>query len=167
MNIIQLYSIIFGSFLALYPLLRIVRLFVQLVLPRLAVSFARYVRYPLVLKRQRWMSVTRLELLVFIGYLVANLVSLCLSVRSAEDFQRRSAVVAVINVTPLFVGGRTNPLADRLGVSLPTYYLCHHWIGRVAMLEGLIHSGFMLTRSRADSVTISGYLVSPPSIRLF
>lgn len=163
MNVIQLYSIVFGGLILLYPLLRTARLFVQLVLPRLAVGFVRHVRYPIVLKRRGWMSVTRLELIMFICYLVSNAVPLCLSLRSVEDFQRRAAVIAVINLTPLFLGGRTNPFVDLLGVPLPTYYLCHHWIGRVAVVESLVHAIYMLTRSRNDHVTVSGYVVSSPS----
>lgn len=161
MNVIQLYSIIFGGILLLSPLLRTARLFMRLVLPRIVVGFVRYVRYPTVLRRRGWMSVTRLELLTFVLYLVSNVVPLCLSLRGVEDLQRRAAVLAVINLTPLFLGGRTNPLADASGVSLPTYYLYHHWIGRVAIVEGLTHSIFMLTRSRADHITVSGYVVGP------
>ncbi|CAJ2505628.1 Uu.00g130220.m01.CDS01 [Anthostomella pinea] len=61
-------------------------------------------------------------------------------------------------MAPLFLGGRTNPLADFLRVPLSTYYLCHHWVGRIAILEGLIHAAFSLRRSRSDHVTISGYI---------
>ena len=90
---------------------------------------------------------TRLELFIFVLYFVSNVVLLCLSLRGAEDLQRRAAVMAVINLTPLFLGSKTNPLIDVSGVPLPTYYLCYHWIGRVVIVEGLIYFIFMLTRS--------------------
>ncbi|KAI0191362.1 hypothetical protein F4808DRAFT_465410 [Astrocystis sublimbata] len=72
-------------------------------------------------------------------------------------------MLAIINTTLLFLGGRTNPLADFLRVPLSTYYLSHHWVGRVAILEGLIHSGLMLTRTRHGQATyrsLSGYIAA-------
>ncbi|KAI3326655.1 hypothetical protein HD806DRAFT_520419 [Xylariaceae sp. AK1471] len=164
MNIVHIYSIVFGGLIALYPLYRIIHFVVHLVVPRLVVCFARYVRYPLFMRRSdNRMSITRLELLVFIIYLASNTVLLTLWNRGVEDVQRRTALLAIINTTLLFLGGRTNPLADFLRVPLSTYYLSHHWVGRVAILEGLIHSAFMLTRARHDQTTyisLSGYIVS-------
>ncbi|KAI3326510.1 hypothetical protein HD806DRAFT_520363 [Xylariaceae sp. AK1471] len=164
MNIVHIYSIVFGGLIALYPLYRIIHFVVHLVVPRLVVCFARYVRYPLFMRRSdNRMSITRLELLVFIIYLASNTVLLTLWNRGVEDVQRRTALLAIINTTLLFLGGRTNPLANFLRVPLSTYYLSHHWVGRVAILEGLIHSAFMLTRARHDQTTyisLSGYIVS-------
>jgi hypothetical protein len=71
----------------------------------------------------------------------------------------RAAVLTVINITPLFIGGR---FAALLGVPLPTYYLSHHWIARVASLEGILHALLAMRGSHPNATTSSGYIVSHP-----
>ncbi|KAH8768374.1 hypothetical protein F5883DRAFT_669942 [Diaporthe sp. PMI_573] len=66
-------------------------------------------------------------------------------------------MLAIINATLLFLGARTNPLADFIGVPLSTYYTFHHFIGRVVVVEGIIHAALAFRRSRPDQTTISGY----------
>ena len=53
-------------------------------------------------------------------------------------------MAAVFNLMPMFLGGRINPFADSIGIPMSTYYLAHHWIGRVAIAEALIHSSLIL-----------------------
>lgn len=78
--------------------------------------------------------------------------------------------MAIINMVPLFLGGRTNPVADALGISIQSYYFAHNWIGRVAIVEALIHSVIVLTlRPRPGPIATSGIIVSwsdkPPVYR--
>ncbi|KAI8626617.1 hypothetical protein F5Y19DRAFT_488216 [Xylariaceae sp. FL1651] len=67
-------------------------------------------------------------------------------------------MLAVVNATPLFLGGRTNPFADFIGIPLSTYYIFHHFIGRVVIIEGSIHAVLAFRRSRLDQTTTSGYI---------
>ena len=57
----------------------------MLIQPWLIYSFTRYVQYPLVVERRVWMSVTRLELLVFLVYLAMNITILCIFVQDKAD----------------------------------------------------------------------------------
>lgn len=124
------------------------------------VLFARNIQYPL-LPRRYWMSITRLESMILALYFGANGAILILG---RANIGSVAAMLAVINATPLFLGGHTNPLADFIGIPLSTYYVFHHFIGRVVITEGIIHAALAFRRSRLDQTTTSGYIVSrPPS----
>lgn len=166
MNVVELYATLFGGFIALYSLVRLIQICWLLILPWVVVSFARHIQYPLVVRRRFWMSVTRLEILVFLVYLAVNITVLCIFVQNKADLSARAAVLTVINITPLFIGGR---FAALLGVPLPTYYLSHHWIARVASLEGILHAVLATRGSRGsqpNATTSSGYIVSH-ALRIF
>ena len=115
------------------------------------------------------MCVTRLEFLVFILYLAANIVPFIWWVRGREEISRTMAMMAAINSIPLSLGGRTNPVASMIGVPLSTYYLAHHWIGRVAIIEGLVHTGIIMIDPLPSNYLfiVSGYLVSIPGGKNF
>ncbi len=69
---------------------------------------------------------------------------------------RRAAIVASINLAPFFVGGRTNPIATKFGVSYISYYIAHHWMGRVAAAEAFIHGVVILSQNpERDAIFIS------------
>lgn len=102
------------------------------------------------------MSITFLESLVILLYLGGNIAALYFG---RDNLAATAGMLATINATPLFVGGRTNPLANFSGVPLSTYYVFHHFIGRVVVVEGLLHSALLLRRSQRDQVTVSGYIV--------
>lgn len=53
----------------------------------------------------------------------------------------RSGVLAVANMIPLFImAGRNNPFINILRVSFDTYNLLHRWIGRMVVIEALVHT---------------------------
>lgn len=105
------------------------------------------------------MSITLPEFLVLSLYLGGNVAALYLG---RANLAATAGMLATINITPLFLGGRTNPLADLFGVPLSMYYVFHHFIGRIAIAEGLLHSGLALRRSRLDQTATSGYVVCCP-----
>jgi hypothetical protein len=74
---------------------------------------------------------------------------------------RRSGLLSSVNTVMLFPGGRTNVFIDAFGIPLHTYYLAHHWIGRIAIAQALLHAGLAISQKRAlDARTISGIVVS-------
>ena len=80
-----------------------------------------------------------------------------------HDLISRTGVMASINMVPLFLGGRTNIMVDILGVSVHSYYLAHHWIGRVVVVQGLIHAGLVMSKvktSTFDATQVAGLSVS-------
>ena len=57
------------------------------------------------------------------------------------ELRGRSGALAVVNMIPLFVlAGRNNPLIGMLRVSFDTYNLLHRWMGRMVVLEALVHT---------------------------
>ncbi|KAJ9130127.1 hypothetical protein NKR23_g12343 [Pleurostoma richardsiae] len=164
MDVIGLYSILLGGLLALYPARLLTSRLLRCVWPHLRAPFARFLLYRLLTPQWPSIGVTWLELLVFLSFLAANAYPLVMcAVRggSLGVLGNTAAMMAVMNATPLFLGGRTNPLVDRIGIARHTYYLAHHWIGRVVVVEGLLHAGLALTdRAAAFSVKTSGYVAA-------
>lgn len=159
MNIIELYSVLFVGLLISCPTLKLI--FHSSRASRyVAVAFERFIWYPLVLKGGYWTSVTRFELLLFLTFLACNIFALVFRVSGVRDLERRAAVVCTINMTHLFLIGKPNPLLDLIGVPLPVYHLVHHWIGRVAILEGLLHAALTIGRSGSSQSQVSGCIVS-------
>lgn len=106
------------------------------------------------------MSVTRFELLLFVAFLVCNMFALAFLVTDVKELEQRAAIVCAINMTPLFLSGKPNPLIHILSIFLPVYPLVYHWIGRVAIFEGLLHAALTIGRSDSRRLHISGCILS-------
>ena len=159
MNIIELYAVLFAGLLAICPVVRLI--FHSTRASRyVAVAFERFVWYPLVLKGGYYMSVTRFEFLLFVAFLVCNIFALAFLVTDVKELEQRAAVLCAINLTPLFLSGKPNPLIDLLSIPSPVYQLVHHWIGRVAIFEGLLHAALTIGRSGSRQLQTFGCIVS-------
>lgn len=163
MEITLYYLIFFLSLLILVGLCRSLSILLRLGSRRLVYILTRFLQYPLLIQRRYWTVITRFNALFIFLYLASNCIALGISIKDAREFEQRAALVAVINLTVLFLGGRTNPCADLLGISLQSYYLVHHWIGRIALAEGLLHAIVVIAlRPRPGGVYASGFIVSGP-----
>jgi predicted ferric reductase len=90
---------------------------------------------------------SRFHSLLLFGYLASNLAymfildwrnqnkyALCAEIRG------RSGTLSVVNMVPLIIfAGRNNPLIGLLNVSFDTYNLLHRWMGRISIIEVIIH----------------------------
>jgi len=57
------------------------------------------------------------------------------------ELRGRTGVLAVINMIALvLLAGRNNPLISLLQVSFDTYNLLHRWIGRIVVIESVVHT---------------------------
>lgn len=91
---------------------------------------------------------SRLQTLFLVGYLALNItLSTILTPWNQPSevwvgiLMDRTGVLAVTNLLPLFLlAGRNNPLIKLLGISFDTYNLIHRWIGRLVVLEALVHA---------------------------
>lgn len=129
----------------------------------------RYFVYPLLIRRRYWTGVTFFQG-AFIGgvfslnvYIVIVGFSIGLGVQTITGLMVRSGTIAAVNLIPLFLGGRTSVFESLIGVSLHTYYLVHHWIGRLVILLSVVHAGLVTVLGipwRLDSSHISGLSVS-------
>ena len=53
---------------------------------------------------------------------------------------KRTGFMAVMNMLPLFLlAGRNNPLIVWTGITFDTYNLIHRWLGRIVVLEAIVH----------------------------
>ncbi|KAH9905233.1 ferric reductase transmembrane component 3 [Xylariomycetidae sp. FL2044] len=93
--------------------------------------------------------------------LIVNIFALSLHVHTVSEFMYRSGLVSSISLVPLFLGGQMNIIASRCGISLRTYTGMHRWLGRTAILDGLLHAVVALAdRSQTKKATISGAAIA-------
>ncbi|KAH8805397.1 ferric reductase like transmembrane component-domain-containing protein [Xylogone sp. PMI_703] len=92
---------------------------------------------------------TRMQFAWIVGYILTNVV--CCVVDIFWDLKpefvfydmirNRCGSLAVFNLVPLFLtAGRNNPFIYLLGVSFDTFNLAHKWIGRIVVLEVIVHA---------------------------
>lgn len=91
---------------------------------------------------------SRLHTLLLILYLASN-VAYCAvldykqknTAALVAELRGRTGHLAVMNMVPLVVlAARNNPLIPLLQVSFDTYNLFHRWIGRLVVLESVVHT---------------------------
>lgn len=70
----------------------------------------------------------------------------------AAQLRGRSGVLALANMVPLIIlAGRNNVLIPMLKISFDTYNLLHRWMGRMVVLEAIIHTlAWMITQVASD-----------------
>lgn len=91
---------------------------------------------------------SRFHTLVLFAYLVANL-AYCAKLDYTEanhyavvaQLRGRTGMMALVNMIALVIfAGRNNPLIGLLQISFDTYNLLHRWMGRMVVLESVVHS---------------------------
>ncbi|PTU23021.1 hypothetical protein P175DRAFT_0491426 [Aspergillus ochraceoroseus IBT 24754] len=75
------------------------------------------------------------------------------------ELRGRSGTLAVLNMVPLFIlAGRNNPLIPLLHVSFDTYNLLHRWLGRIVVVESVVHTCAWAVNA-VDEVSFSDMLL--------
>ncbi|KAH6689502.1 ferric reductase like transmembrane component [Plectosphaerella plurivora] len=81
-----------------------------------------------------WLT-SNLIYMVFLNWSNANVYSFMAELRG------RSGTLSVVNMVPLIIfAGRNNPLIGWLHISFDTYNLLHRWMGRLSVIEAVIHT---------------------------
>ncbi|KAI1115524.1 ferric reductase like transmembrane component [Nemania sp. NC0429] len=91
---------------------------------------------------------SRLHFVILALYLISNIIYMFYLNWSqsnhyalAAEIRGRSGTLAVVNMVPLIIlAGRNNPLIPLLKVSFDTYNLLHRWMGRMVVIEAVIHT---------------------------
>ncbi len=91
---------------------------------------------------------SRLHFVLIVLYLGSNIAYMFVLNWSNEnryafcaELRGRSGVLALVNMVPLIImAGRNNPLIALLKISFDTYNLLHRWMGRIVVIETLIHT---------------------------
>ncbi|KAH0420363.1 ferric reductase like transmembrane component [Colletotrichum camelliae] len=82
----------------------------------------------------------------FLNWENKNMYSFCAELRG------RSGTLSVVNMVPLIIlAGRNNPLIGMLHVSFDTYNLLHRWVGRMSVIEAIVHTIAWMIVQVADS----------------
>lgn len=96
---------------------------------------------------------------VFLDYKVNHKAALIAELRG------RSGTLAVLNMVPLFLlAGRNNPLISILHISFDTYNLLHRWLGRMVVVESVVHTAAWAVNAvdEQDFADMLGRLRSTP-----
>jgi hypothetical protein len=96
--------------------------------------FLKHVFYPRV---HKYISgTTRYHALLVVVLLTGNVV--CLMDNRTKALQR-TGLLSIVNLVPLALGGHMNSIVSSCGLGYEAYNAIHRWIGRVAVIEGVIH----------------------------
>lgn len=91
---------------------------------------------------------TRLETLLIFGYVVLNAVFCVVTIKwshglaaSLLTLTKTTGTLAVVNLVPLVItAGRNNPLVSLLRIPFDTFNLMHRWLGRMIVVQAVVHS---------------------------
>lgn len=104
--------------------------------------------------------------MVTIIVLVGMVVCTTIGVHDISGLRRRSGMIAMINLVPLSPGAHMNFLVNFCGIRLGDYGRIHRWLGRMAIVEGIVHTVAALSMKRPDLDMLSdigGLMVSSRS----
>lgn len=112
----------------------------------------KYVIYCVLIQRGPWsaINVTVLDALWLLVLISVNALLAVFGLRSSL------VQVAVINLAPLYLEGRTNWTADRLGIPLHTYCFAHRWLGRVVIAQAIVHAVTTFAITASKSILYTG-----------
>ena len=106
---------------------------------------------------------TRFDLLLTIIFLIGMVYCTAIRVHDIAGLIRRSGVISIINLIPLSIGAHMNFLTNACGIRLGVYGRIHRWLGRVAVVEGLVHAIAAVSLQKLDLHMLSdiaGLIVS-------
>ena len=90
---------------------------------------------------------SRLHAGILVTYMLCNMIyMLYLNYHNPQaavlaELRGRSGHLAMVNMLPLVIlAGRNNPLINLLRVSFDTYNLFHRWLGRLVVIQALVHT---------------------------
>jgi hypothetical protein len=96
--------------------------------------FLKHVFYARVHKYVR--GSTRFDALLIIAFLTGNV--FCL-ISDRTRLMQQTGLLSTVNLVPLALGSHMNSVVSCCGLGSEAYNAIHRWIGRVAVIEGVIH----------------------------
>lgn len=117
--------------------------------------FCPQVRLPMrCFNRYIGFSTMRLDAVLVVLFLVGN--AICITTKDVASLVERSALLYTINLVPLALGERMNPVASICRVRLTSSSSMHEWLGSVVIAEGLVHATAAIYSRRVNIHTTSG-----------
>jgi hypothetical protein len=159
MEITQWYSIALGGFVAVLFLYSLARSF-----PPLSPASLYSLRHQhLAYACTKWGVSFHPDLYIVLFFIAANIVSLVIVVGDKQQLARRSGLLSTINLIPLSFGASMNVIANFFGIGLTTYAKLHRWLGRISILQALLHVVVVVSLKRPDlqkRADVAGLVVS-------
>ena len=141
MDITLWYAIALGALVALYVTSFLILTFLTKIGPHARILFKKHVYYPQLPKILRGSEkMTRFDFLLTILFLIGLVCCTTVEVHDVAGLRRRSGMISIINLIPLSAGAHMNFLTNACGIRLDVYGRIHRWLGRVAVIEGLVHT---------------------------
>jgi hypothetical protein len=97
------------------------------------------------------------------AFLIENIFYIIIRVKNIPGLIRRSGLIFTIILIPLSLGGHMNLIANHYGIRLDSYARIYRWLGRVAIVQGLVHTAAAVSLQKPDlriSSDIGGLIVN-------
>lgn len=126
--------------------------------------FLKYVFYRQIPRRLRGPSrITYFEAILLLLFLAGNVLCVAIGAKNTS-VTNRMGTLSVINLMPLALGSHMNFIASRCRIRPQSYERMHRWVGKVAIVEGLIHSvmaaAFKLPASHTPPAVIAAAVLA-------
>lgn len=159
MQLLTIYTICLYATFGAIALWQISRLIMHHALRPCLRCLRKYLLYSLIVRRQVGTSDFTVFTAIFILiYITVNVIVTVYRISTKALLAQRLGSLAIINIVPLYLGGRTNFIVDRIfNLRVTQYELLHRWVGRVCVLQGVTHALIHITFSSRTltSVTIT------------
>jgi hypothetical protein len=162
MNIIQWYAVALTAPAAILIVFYILGISIGILRTYATHHFLKHVFYPRVHKYVR--RTTRYHALLIIALLGGNAVCLIIGTHSRMEISRRAGLLAIVNLVPLALGSHMNSIVNCCGLGYDAYSAIHRWIGRVAVIDCVIHVILAViseTPSLHSSTQVAALVVRP------
>jgi hypothetical protein len=164
MDITQWYAVALGGVVALSIIASLFLTIFKCTRTDVKLCFLKHVYYPQIHKCLRGSEkTTRLDVVVIVAFLVGNVLCTTIRVKDVPGLTRRSGLMSTIILMPLSLGGHMNLIANHCGIRLGSYARMHRWLGRVAIVQGLVHTAAAVSLQKPDlrmPSDIGGLIVS-------
>ena len=150
MDVIIVYSLSYACSIGLFILWIIYQLLTIKARERLLATFYKWTIYTLVARRHRASSdINILTAIVIAIYMIGNIVVSIIMVRNRAELTARLGTLCIVNLVMLFTGGRVSFIIDKvLRLSMTEYHLYHRWVGRVSLVQGLVHGALKMVEKK-------------------
>lgn len=151
MQVILVYAIAYASAIGLLLGWRLSQYLITRARQRIFSTFTKWVVYTVITRRLSGSSdVTVMAGTIIVLLIVANCVGSALLVRTRDELSSRLAKLSITNLVILYLRGRSNILLDKVfRLSYTEHQLLHRWVGRVTVIEGLVHALLKFSQSRS------------------
>jgi len=151
MNTTQWYAVALGALAAFFIVFFLMWSLIRVVRTYATFYFLKYLFYPQIHRFFRGSSKTTcFDATLIVVFLASNVVCVVIGAGDATTLRKRMGQMSTINLIPLALGGHMNVIVDLCGVRPENYQRMHRWLGRVAIVEGLVHSIMAATSQKLD-----------------